>query len=101
MNEISRRAFLAGCGGICVWACLGDVGRLLPEAAASRAKSVDRIHVFKGDAPDSRWKWSHEAFSYEKLPDKKVVCTICPNFCELSPGDRSICRSRVNMDGTL
>ncbi|MBW1841233.1 MAG: AmmeMemoRadiSam system radical SAM enzyme, partial [Deltaproteobacteria bacterium] len=31
----------------------------------------------------------------------KVVCGICPNRCILAPGDRSVCRSKVNMGGTL
>ncbi|MBW2180295.1 MAG: AmmeMemoRadiSam system radical SAM enzyme [Deltaproteobacteria bacterium] len=31
----------------------------------------------------------------------KVVCGICPNRCLLSSGDRSVCRSKVNIDGTL
>ena len=30
-----------------------------------------------------------------------LVCGICPHRCVLSPGDRSVCRSRVNIDGTL
>jgi pyruvate formate lyase activating enzyme len=29
------------------------------------------------------------------------MCTLCPHRCRLSPGDRSVCRSRVNLDGTL
>lgn len=29
------------------------------------------------------------------------MCTLCPNQCVLRVGDRSICRSRVNMDGKL
>ena len=57
--------------------------------------------IFKGDAPEKLWKWSHEGFLYEKLSKKKVRCGICPNRCLLSPGDRSICRSKVNMDGVL
>ena len=30
-----------------------------------------------------------------------MVCGICPNRCVLSPGDRSVCRSKVNMGGIL
>jgi pyruvate formate lyase activating enzyme len=29
------------------------------------------------------------------------MCEICPNRCILAPGDRSVCRSKVNMAGTL
>ena len=38
---------------------------------------------------------------YRKLDDNKVVCGICPNHCIMSPGDRSVCRSKVNLGGTL
>jgi len=57
--------------------------------------------IFKGDAPKELWKWSKEGFLYKQLSNKKVICGICPNRCVLSPGDRSICRSKVNIDGKL
>jgi len=57
--------------------------------------------IFKGDAPKELWKWSKEGFHYRKLSDGKVRCLVCPNRCLLSPGDRSVCRSKVNMNGTL
>jgi len=60
-----------------------------------------RGKIFKGDAPKTLWKWSKEGFRYRKLSGNKVVCGICPNRCTLSPGDRSVCRSKVNMDGKL
>jgi len=62
-------------------------------------KSI-RGRVFKGDAPASPWKWSVEGFHYST--DGTVVqCQICPNRCLLNPGDRSICRSKVNIGGKL
>ncbi len=60
-----------------------------------------RGKIFKGDAPDKPSKWSHEGFLYTKLNDRKVVCGICPHRCVLSPGDRSACRSKANIDGIL
>lgn len=62
-------------------------------------KSV-KGHVFKGDAPASPWKWSIEAFHYAS-EGLAVQCEVCPNRCVLLPGDRGICRSRVNIDGKL
>lgn len=56
--------------------------------------------IFKGDAPDKPWKWSMEALHYEKTGDD-VQCQVCPNYCYLEPGDRSICRSKVNIKGRL
>lgn len=57
-------------------------------------------HIFKNDAPPEPWKWSIEAFHYAS-DGTTVQCQVCPNRCILSPGDRSICRSRVNIDGKL
>ncbi|MFH1351570.1 MAG: AmmeMemoRadiSam system radical SAM enzyme [Pseudomonadota bacterium] len=56
--------------------------------------------IFKNDAPSKPWKWSIEAFHYAS-DGKTVQCQVCPNRCILSPGDRSICRSRVNIGGKL
>jgi pyruvate formate lyase activating enzyme len=60
-----------------------------------------RGKIFKSDAPDQPWQWSCEAFSYKKMSNGKVACGVCPNRCVLSPGDRSVCRSKVNIKGTL
>lgn len=57
-------------------------------------------HIFKNDAPSKPWKWSIEAFHYT-TDGTEVQCGTCPNRCILSPGDRSICRSKVNIDGKL
>ncbi len=62
-------------------------------------KSV-KGHIFKNDAPEKLWKWSIEGFHYST--DGTIVqCQICPNRCILNPGDRSICRSKVNIGGKL
>ncbi|MFH1349597.1 MAG: AmmeMemoRadiSam system radical SAM enzyme [Pseudomonadota bacterium] len=57
-------------------------------------------HVFKNDAPPEPWKWSIEAFHYAS-DGTTVQCQVCPNRCVLAPGDRSICRSKVNIHGKL
>jgi pyruvate formate lyase activating enzyme len=56
--------------------------------------------IFKGDAPSKPWKWSIEAFHYE-TEGKNVRCQLCPHQCYLSPGDRGVCRARVNIGGKL
>ncbi len=38
---------------------------------------------------------------WEKLPDKKVRCSLCPWRCEIAPGKLGVCRSRKNEDGDL
>jgi pyruvate formate lyase activating enzyme len=56
--------------------------------------------IFKKDAPAKPWKWSIEGFHYSS-DGTNVQCQVCPNRCYLSPGDRSICRSKVNIGGKL
>jgi pyruvate formate lyase activating enzyme len=74
-----------------------------PFTATSEASGPADIRgrVFRNDAPKNLWKWSREGFLYKKINNNNVVCQICPNQCVLAPGDRSICRSKVNMNGTL
>jgi pyruvate formate lyase activating enzyme len=100
MQKITRRQFL-----YCSAAFLSTP---LPAQAFFTAKKnvrsgvVDiRGKVFKGDAPQTLWKWSREGHRYKKLSNSKVVCGICPNRCILAEGDRSVCRSKVNVDGKL
>ncbi|MFO7738903.1 MAG: AmmeMemoRadiSam system radical SAM enzyme [Desulfatiglandaceae bacterium] len=62
-------------------------------------KSV-KGRIFKNDAPEKPWRWSIEAFHYAS-DGTTVQCQICPNRCVLEPGDRSICRSKVNIAGKL
>jgi pyruvate formate lyase activating enzyme len=38
---------------------------------------------------------------FTPLADKRVRCTLCPNGCEISAGERGACRVRENRDGRL
>ncbi len=40
-----------------------------------------------------------EARYYEKLPDKRVRCTLCPRRCVVEPGKRGFCEVRENRGG--
>ncbi|MEA3415346.1 MAG: AmmeMemoRadiSam system radical SAM enzyme [Thermodesulfobacteriota bacterium] len=102
MKKISRRKFLY-CSAAVVstampfhpfWPFTGT------DSEASRSVDI-RGRIVKGGAPAKLWKWSHEGFLYKKLKENRVVCGICPNRCVLAPGDLSVCRSKVNIDGTL
>ncbi|MFH0965025.1 MAG: AmmeMemoRadiSam system radical SAM enzyme [Planctomycetota bacterium] len=44
---------------------------------------------------------AHEAMFYEKLPDGRVECGLCPRRCVIAQGQRGACRNRENRDGTL
>jgi pyruvate formate lyase activating enzyme len=102
MKTVSRRKFLA-------YSVLSLAGNILPVAAIcalpgkKQESGPENIsgNTFKNDAPDQLWKWSREADYYMTLPGDAVMCGICPNGCVLYKGDRSICRSRVNINGKL
>ena len=70
-----------------------------PGKENQKTKSING-HIFRNDAPAGLWKWSIEGFHYT-TDGTTVQCQICPNRCVLNPGDRSICRSKVNIGGKL
>ena len=42
-----------------------------------------------------------KAAYFSELSDQKVRCLLCPHLCTLSPGQRGLCRTRINRDGIL
>ncbi|MGM0451617.1 MAG: AmmeMemoRadiSam system radical SAM enzyme [Thermodesulfobacteriota bacterium] len=102
MDRFNRRQFLYSCSAaaVCLAASANPCHAFLNWGKNGSERDI-RGEIFKGGAPDSLWKWSREAMDYRQLDHGRVVCGICPHNCELAPGDRSICRSKVNMDGTL
>jgi len=70
------------------------------SAGSTRSNKNIRGTIFKDDAPDKPWKWAIEAMHYEVIGDD-VQCHVCPNYCYLEQGDRSVCRSKVNIKGKL
>jgi len=102
MKKVSRRHFLYSSAGLFCSVLHADAFWPFSVETGVAAGPADiRGHVYKGDAPQELWKWSREGFLYTKLDNKLVMCGVCPNRCLLSPGDRSVCRSKVNMDGVL
>jgi pyruvate formate lyase activating enzyme len=99
---INRRRFLY-CSGVALGggACLGVPLSFGGTRAPGGGRTDIRGRVLRGEAPAELWKWSREGYLYRRLANSQVQCLICPNRCTLSPGDRSICRSKVNMAGTL
>ncbi len=96
---MTRKEFLKTMGmGIPALLCASP-SNALAWGEKNGAKSI-KGRVFKGDGPSKPWKWSIEAFHYAS-DGKNVQCQICPNRCYLRPGDRSVCRSKVNIDGKL
>ena len=98
-KSITRKEFLKSMGlGVSTLVCAGTGYGFLGKKD-KRPKSV-KGHIFKNDAPKKPWKWSVEGFHYA-TNGTTVQCQICPNRCVLEPGDRSICRSKVNIGGKL
>jgi len=102
MKKISRRNFIFYSSALISTAFPCNAFALLKGNKYKISGSDDiRGKVFKGGAPATPWKWAHEGYFYNKLESGKLVCGICPNRCILSPGDRSVCRSRANINGIL
>ena len=111
MAHLSRRKFLtdsalALAGGFLSGPLLTAAlatGQLVNSKKAPQ-NTTDKVitgHIFKNNVPATLWKWSREATYYQSLPKDAVMCGICPHSCVLEKGDRSVCRSRANMDGKL
>jgi len=101
MEKISRRRFIM-CGAAAVLSQPVFLQVLNPFAFAFISGPADiKGEIFRNDAPKTLPKHFKEGCLYKRLDQKRVICGICPNQCILSPGDRGICRSRVNIDGTL
>ena len=100
--SINRRRFLY-CSSVALGGsvCMGLPMCFAGNALAAAGPDDIRGRVFRGDAPSRLWKWSREALHYRRLEDDRTQCLICPNRCTLAPGDRSVCRSKVNLKGTL
>ncbi len=101
MPLLNRREFIT-CSAVLLGGAL-PCQAFWPLSGGQNAGSGADIrgHIFRGDAPEKPWKWSHEGFRYRKLGKGRVICGVCPHHCELRPGDRSVCRSKVNIGGTL
>lgn len=105
ITPLSRRSFLVAGAAGALTTCLSPAAAafsLFGDKKSSGSGPADISgHVFKNDAPDSLWKWSRPARFYRTAADKGTACTLCPNGCLLYPGDRGVCRSRVNLEGNL
>ena len=93
-KEFLKSAALGASALLCAGTGYGFLGK-----AANCTGSI-KGHITRNDAPKKPWKWAIEGFHYASH-GKKVQCQVCPNRCILAPGDRSICRSKVNIERKL
>jgi pyruvate formate lyase activating enzyme len=80
---MKRRDFITHCG------ILGCGALLTPQRSSpflTNLRAADAKHQF-----EARW--------YEKLPHKKVKCTLCPRECVVDDRERGYCGVRENWDG--
>ena len=102
MKKINRRQFLISSSALLCSATSTQAFWPFSEGKSETGGPADiRGTIFKGDAPKTLWKWHKEAIFYKKLDHGQVRCGLCPHRCLLAPGDRGVCRSRVNMAGML
>ena len=87
---IPRRTFLKGC------ARAGGAAALIP-----RMVSGEWVQVNDGPKVAPRGE-EHlvEARYYDKLPHRKIKCTLCPRECLIDDLERGYCGVRENRDGT-
>ena len=96
---ITRKEFLKSIGFGATALFWTSTGFGFPGKDNQKGKSI-KGEIFMGDAPDRPSRWSREGYYYETVGET-VQCQVCPNRCVLEPGDRSICRSKVNIGGKL
>jgi len=82
-NGVSRRDFIRAGAGLCAALC--------PLAAARRGNA---------DSLEDENLFVREAMFYEKLPDKRVHCKLCPRECKVADRERGYCGVRENRGGT-
>lgn len=68
------------------------------RAGAAAAAGLLIPKAFAGS--DGRLNWDAEARYYDKLPNDRVKCRLCPWECTVAPGARGVCRTRANRNGT-
>lgn len=84
---LSRRDFLA---------CLARYG----TAMATMPAALCALGMISQEACAAMGKPKEVEF-YEKMPDRKTKCLVCPLECEREPGKAGECRTRNNKKGVL
>lgn len=86
--RIDRRSFLMGA------ASAGMAGSLADLANTQAAASVAEVAHTQEDS-----RFIAEAHFYEKLPNKKIKCKLCPRECVVGDKERGYCGVRENRNG--
>lgn len=101
-REFLRYSLLGGCS-----LCLGGMaarvfGHGMEEGAGRSFGSKGMPDLTPGTVvpQDVPWKWSKPAIYFIDTP-KGIKCKLCPQKCELAPGETGDCRTNVNYGGKL
>jgi len=87
---LDRRSFLM---------CALASGAALGEFAAPAVASPSAISSQSGQQTQSDAQFVVEAKFYEKLPNKKIKCKLCPRECNVGDKERGYCGVRENRGG--
>lgn len=102
-KPLTRRDVIKGAvlGGVGLAIGVYTINKLLssPQTPLSTPKPASP-RVETGVRGEKLWRWSREGYYYVKLGEN-TQCQVCPNRCLLQPGQRSVCRVKVNLDGKL
>lgn len=82
--KFTRRTFLRAAAAACAACALG------PAGVARAAQGLGLTPGLIG---------SRESPFYQPLPGGEVLCTLCPQACQVAPGQRGACRVRKNIGG--
>jgi pyruvate formate lyase activating enzyme len=58
-------------------------------------------HIVTAAAGEDETRYTVEAKFYQKLPNRKIMCTLCPRECTVRDNHRGHCGVRENRDGTF
>jgi pyruvate formate lyase activating enzyme len=94
-SPLDRRSFLR-CA-LASGAALGG-GAILARAGAAQPAAARPSGEASGSEDDSRFVV--EAKFYQKLPDRKIKCKLCPRECAVGDKERGYCGVRENRGGT-
>jgi pyruvate formate lyase activating enzyme len=94
-RKLDKRDFLklttlGACG-----LCLGTI----PINTLGSSRSSHRL-AFPVAPEDQPWKWSKEALYYIDTP-KGIKCKLCPQACEIKPGEVGDCKTNYHYQGKL
>ncbi|HNW60696.1 MAG TPA: AmmeMemoRadiSam system radical SAM enzyme [bacterium] len=98
---VTRRTFVSAVTGAGCWLAAG--GRFTAAAGATAGVGTGRmagspLADAAGATADA--EALVEAHYYEKLPNRKIKCTLCPRSCVIDDLERGYCGVRENRGGT-